>query len=415
MTIIILQSELLIKIVKQAKKSKALVLIDEAYCQFYGKTSIPLIKKYDNVIVLQTLSKAFGLAGIRLGYIISNKYNIKIMQKVLSPYSVNGIASECAIAALRDLKYVKEYVSKIKQSKKIVYAALDSLEIKYYKSGANFVLINIGEKSDYFCKELKENKILARNRSSDPLLEGCVRITIGTKRQTRELISCLRKTIKKIRSLLIFDIDGVLVDDSRSYRVAIKQTGEFFANSEVTLQEIQSYKELGRYNNDWNLTEAIIKSRGKNIEKQKIIRKFQDFYKNTMNNEKWLLNKSALKELSRKYNLAILTGRPKKEAYYVLRENNVMEFFETIVSMEDVSRQKPDPEGILKIQKQFQASDAYYFGDTIDDMKTAAFAGITPIGILPPQNKSLKLKKLLLENGAKFVLNDVNKISEALK
>ena len=187
----------IIKILEKAKKDDSIVLIDEAYYQFYGKISIPLIKRYDNLIVLQTFSKAFGLAGARLGYIISNENNIKIMQKVLSPYSVNSLASACGQAALKDLNYVKRYVKGVEESKKILYKSLNSLNIEYYKSDANFVLLSIGKKSGYFCKNLKENGILVRDRSSDPLLDGCVRVTVGTKKQTLQLIRALRLVVRK--------------------------------------------------------------------------------------------------------------------------------------------------------------------------------------------------------------------------
>ena len=405
----------IIKIIKKANRNGALVLLDEAYYQFYGRTSIPLIKKYDNLFVMQTFSKAFGLAGIRLGCIISNGENIKIMQKVLSPYRVNNLAAVCAQAALKDSDYVKKYAKEIKKSKYSLYRALDSFGIKYYKSDANFVLLKIGEKSEDFCKKLKDCGILVRDRGNDPLLKGCVRITLGTVKQTKELVKSLGKIIKDSNLLLIFDIDGVLADVSKSYRLAIKQTAEYFTGEKITLDEIQSYKNKGGYNNDWDLTEAIVRSRGKNTGRNKIVDKFQKYYSKLINNEKWLLNKKTLKQLSKRYNLAILTGRPKKEAEYVLRKNNAKQFFPVIVAMEDVSWQKPNTEGILKILKQFQNSDAYYFGDTVDDMKSAVAANVMPVGVLPPQNKSLELKNLLMKFGARCVLNNINEINEALK
>src|SRR3989338_14259 len=212
-----------IKIIEKAQRNDSIVMIDEAYCQFYGKTSIPLIKKYGNLIVTQTFSKAFGLAGLRLGYIISSKNNIKNIQKALSPYSVNSVAVACAFAALEDQEHIKNYVKEVNESKKMLYKALDLLKIKYFKSDANFVLLSLGKNSAYFCKKLKEDGILVRDRSMDKLLNGCVRVTIGTKKQTAKLIGAMNKVMKdkamkETKPLLIFDIDGVLVDVSISYR-----------------------------------------------------------------------------------------------------------------------------------------------------------------------------------------------------
>ena len=404
----------IIKIIKKARKNKSIVLLDEAYYQFYSKTSIPLIKKYDNLFITQTFSKAFGLAGLRLGYTISNENNIKIIQKVLSSYSVNNVAVISALAALKDLNYIKKYVKEVKESKISLYTALTLLGIQYYKSDANFILLKIGEKAEYFCGKLKERGILVRNRSADTLLDGCVRITLGTKKQTEELIAAIGQITKEINPLLIFDIDGVLVDFSKSYRVAIKLTAEYFTKQKITLEEIQSYKNKSGYNNDWDLTEAIIKSKGKNTEKKKIIKKFQEYYNRLVNNEKWILNKRILKILSNRYNLAILTGRPKKEAYYVLKKNKVIDYFKTIIVMEDISKQKPNPDGLLNIIKKYGNQEVYYFGDTIDDMKAARAANTTAIGVLPPQDKSSTLRKLLLKSGAKLVLNNINKIMEVL-
>src|SRR3989338_7542558 len=106
----------IIKIVEKAGKNGAVVMIDEAYFQFYGKTSTPLIKRYDNLIVTQTFSKAFGLAGLRLGYIISNKNNLKNIAKALSPYSVNAAAISCGLAALDDIEYVNNYAGEVAES-----------------------------------------------------------------------------------------------------------------------------------------------------------------------------------------------------------------------------------------------------------------------------------------------------------
>ena len=405
----------IIKIIKKANLNDALVLIDEAYYQFYGKTSITLIKRYDNLFITQTFSKAFGLAGLRLGYIISNRNNIKIIQKVLSPYSVNNIAVVCAFAALRNLNYVKNYAQEVNKSKLILCKELYKLGIKYYKSDANFILLKIGSKSVKFCQKLREKGILIRDRSSDILLNGCVRITLGTLDQTKELIKALRQVIKDINPLLIFDIDGVLVDVSKSYRIAIKKTSEYFTKQEIGFQKIQDYKNKGRLNNDWDLTEAIINNEGFAVDKSLIIKTFQSYYDKLKTDEKWILNKKLLNKLSERYNLAILTSRPKNEAYYVLNKNKVTDYFKIIIVMEDVSKQKPNPEGILKILKQFSNSEAYYFGDSIDDLRVAISANVNPIGVLPPQDKSLFLQNLLIKNGAKFVITDINDVIGVLK
>ena len=405
----------IIRIIQKAKKCKSLVLIDEAYYQFSRKTSIPLIKKYDNLFVIQPFSKAFGLAGLRLGYIISNKNNIKVIGKVLSPYSVNTVAAICASEALKDSTYIKNYVKEINKSKKLLCRELFNLGIQFYKTYTNFVLLKIGSQAAIFCDKLKELGILVRNRSSDQLLQGCVRITLGTVKQTRQLIIALRQVIKGINPLLIFDIDGVLVDVSCSYRFAIRKTAEYFTKSKITFEKIQEYKNKGGLNNDWDLTEAIIEYQGVKINKNSIIKKFQNYYKNLINNETWLLDKKLLEKLSKTYYLAILTGRPRKEATKVLSKNRVKNYFKVVIAMEDISMQKPNPEGLLKILNQFSNLEAYYFGDTADDMKASVAANIIPVGVLPPQDKSNFLENILVKNGAKSIIQNINQILGAIK
>ncbi len=217
------------------------------------------------------------------------------------------------------------------------------------------------------------------------------------------------------KQLLIFDIDGVLVDVTGSYRMAAKLTAEFFTGKEVSLAEIQEYKNRGGFINDWSLTEAIIKSRGFNIGKEKIIEKFQDYYEKFKKNEKWILDKKILEELPKKYKLAVFTGRPRNEAIEVLQRFNALRCFNEIVAMEDVEKEKPSPDGLLKILKKCNAGNALYFGDTIDDAKAAIGANIAPIGVLPPTCKSDKLRNILLKNGAKCVINNINEIRSVLK
>ena len=300
------------------------------------------------------------------------------------------------------------------------YEALSSLKIKYFESDANFVLLSLGKNASYFCKEFRKEGILVRDRSSDVLLDGCVRVTLGTREQTKKLIGATNKIMKgkamnETKPLLIFDIDGVLVDVSSSYRVAIKQTVEHFTGREVSLEEIQALKNKGGYNNDWDTSEELIIERGKNIGKQMIIKKFQQYYRKLRDNEPLLINKNLLKSLSRKYALAIFTGRDREETDYVLKVKGIEKYFSKTVAMEDVSRRKPNPEGLLKIANGYKTKDAYYFGDMIDDMQAAKAAKMTPIGVLPPQDKSRNMKELLARNGAQSVIDNINKINEVLE
>ncbi len=403
------------------KAKNSIVLIDEAYWQYCGRSCKGLIKKYGNLIVLQTFSKAFGLAGLRLGYVISNQETISILQKVISPYSVNSLALIAGRAALQDLVFVDAYVAEVKQSKAYVVRELQKLGIKTYPSEANFILANFGNKCITVCTKLSENKILVRSRTNYPLLKGCVRVGIGTRQQSFRLMRALKAILR--RNVILFDLDGVLVDVSNSYRLAIKKTVEFFTKQTVLLQDIQSLKERGGYNNDWDLTRALIASKDFKIRRKEVIRKFQEFYLGSngrngfIGNEKWLLSPKILSELYKKYCLGIVTGRPKKEAYTVLKKFNTLDFFDCVVTMDDYKEglAKPNPFSINLALKQLGNRRAVYVGDSVDDIRAARDAKIEAIGVLPPYVPSDSLKQLLTENGAKTVLDDVNKLRRVLK
>ncbi|MFA5763563.1 MAG: histidinol-phosphate transaminase [archaeon] len=371
----IIQKKEIINILEKAKNS--VVLVDEAYFEFSKETCSDLINKYKNLIITRTFSKAFGLAGIRAGYIISSENNINYLKKIYGPYNLNSLAKIAITTAIEDKQFAINYSKEIMQNKASLEKELNKLGIKTYQSKGNFLLAEFN--NPIIIKDkLKEKRILVRDVTKYTLLQNCLRITSGTKKENKLLINALKEILKPA---LIFDMDGVLVDVNNSYRIAIKQTAEFFTKKEVTQKEIQSYKEITGYNNDWDLTEAIILSRGKKIPKQEIIDKFQEYYlgKNfdgLITKEKWMLDKKILSKLSKKYTLSIFTGRPKIEAEFALKINNTAKYFSLLVGMEDVLKGKPDPEGIYVSLKKLGIINGIYFGDTPNDEIAAKKANV---------------------------------------
>ncbi|MFA5930856.1 MAG: histidinol-phosphate transaminase [archaeon] len=192
----------ILKILKKAKANDSLVLIDEAYFEFYGKSSIELISQFDNLIITRTFSKAYGLAGLRLGCIISNKEIIANIRKSISPYSVNTVALICASAAIEDKNFVQEYVNQVIENRAIVSKKLSEFGVKVFPSSANFLIGDFGERCNVVYSKLKERGILVRNRTDDPLLKGCLRIGIGTKEQCEQLLKGIREILFE-RNLIV--------------------------------------------------------------------------------------------------------------------------------------------------------------------------------------------------------------------
>ncbi|MFA6528977.1 MAG: histidinol-phosphate transaminase, partial [Candidatus Gracilibacteria bacterium] len=138
------------------KASNAIVYVDEAYFEFCGVSSVGLIKKYPNIIVTRTFSKAFGLPSLRIGYTIASKENIDEMMKVRGPYDVNMPAYFSALAVMDDLGEMRKYVDEVmKKAKPMVEKFFDKNSVKYYKSGSNFILFK-PEDADVTYKKLLE-------------------------------------------------------------------------------------------------------------------------------------------------------------------------------------------------------------------------------------------------------------------
>lgn len=185
-----------IKILEKAQKSDALVLLDEAYYQYSGIDCLDLVNEFDNLIIIRTFSKAYGMSGLRLGYAVSNAYVMESLLKVASPYSVNTVAVVAASVAIEDDDYVNWYVSEVKKAKKIIYEELKKLKLKTYPTAGNFLVVKFVGKVDEVENALREREILVRNRSKYPLLKDCLRIGIGTVKQTRQLINALKEILK---------------------------------------------------------------------------------------------------------------------------------------------------------------------------------------------------------------------------
>ncbi|HDN82765.1 MAG TPA: histidinol-phosphate transaminase [Candidatus Altiarchaeales archaeon] len=183
-----------LKKIKEILELEKIVVIDEAYFEFYGKSCVPLLEDYENLIVLRTFSKAFGLSGLRLGYALANKEVISYMNRVRQPFNTSILAQIAGISALEDLSYVERCVKAIKTDRERLYSFLKSLGIRVFKSEANFLLLDVSPyaASDIFNK-LLERKIIVRKFGKFPGFNGeYIRISIGTRDEMNKLISALQ-------------------------------------------------------------------------------------------------------------------------------------------------------------------------------------------------------------------------------
>lgn len=170
---------------------KAAVLVDEAYYEFSGVTALQEIARIPNLFVCRTFSKVFGMAAMRLGCLFSHEANIRFLHKAQSPYSVNALAVLAAQAAVADTEYVQNYVAEVLAARELLCLGLERLGISYVPSSANFVLGHFGKRALEVRDALRGQGILVRDRSYEA--PGCVRITVGTREQTRNLLAALEE------------------------------------------------------------------------------------------------------------------------------------------------------------------------------------------------------------------------------
>ena len=176
-------------------KLGAMVIVDEAYIDFAQSTSLgKQILIHPNLVVLRTLSKAWGLAGIRLGCCIADPIVISFMMKVKAPYNINALTSRAALQALSNIDEVRRTVNSIIEERKWLSANLKAVSCieHVFPSDANFILVRC-KNADAIYEYLAAKEIIVRNRSKEPLLQNCLRMTVGTRNENEQLIRAMKE------------------------------------------------------------------------------------------------------------------------------------------------------------------------------------------------------------------------------
>lgn len=221
--------------------------------------------------------------------------------------------------------------------------------------------------------------------------------------------------------VLVFDMDGVLVDVSDSYRESIQQAVRNFTGRDVSRTAIQDLKNAGGFNNDWKLSHHIIRSFGVEVDYARVVDYFQRIFfgeegsEGLIRHERWVAQPGLLERLGRRYRLAIFTGRIRQEVDVTLARFATGLRFEPIVTTDDITRSKPAPDGLLHVAQLVPGAQLWYVGDTLDDARCAASAGVPFIGVAAPSNPRVReLAALLGREGAAAVLDDINQLEAVL-
>lgn len=190
------------------------------------------------------------------------------------------------------------------------------------------------------------------------------------------------------KPLLVFDMDGVLVDVKESYRETIRATVNHFCGKVPSHEEIQHYKNLGGYNNDWLLSQRLCQDYGRDIAYQEVVDTFNRYFfgnsdtPGLMEKERWLPLPGLLERLADRFALAIFTGRLRDEAQITLRRFAADIPWLAVVGDDDVARSKPDPDGLMQLRARGEI--VFYLGDSVDDAKAGRDAGVPFVAITAP-------------------------------
>lgn len=224
--------------------------------------------------------------------------------------------------------------------------------------------------------------------------------------------------------VLIFDVDGVLVDVSGSFHRSTIQTVKHFTAQRVTASQIQEWKSKGGYNDDWRLTTDWIRTLGGNAKYEDVKRQFMKFYWGEQGNgngagnvlrERWMLPISTLRRWGTLVELAIFTGRTRGELRFTLQRAKAEKLFKRIVTMDDIDRLKPHPDGLLRILGGRDPSRALYLGDNVDDALSSRRARVPFLGVLPSRSHARRLRAdRLRELGALEILHNVTEVEKWL-
>jgi HAD superfamily phosphatase len=222
-------------------------------------------------------------------------------------------------------------------------------------------------------------------------------------------------------AILIFDVDGVLVDVRGSFHKSTLDTVQHYTGKRFRSADILRWKNQSGYNDDWKLTTDWICSLGVPVEYADVKQQFQEFYWGTNGRgnvalEKWLVTPVALRRLACRAELAVFTGRTRQELAHTFERADAAQHFKSIITLDDVARAKPAPEGLVKILAGRDPATALYLGDNVDDALAAQAARVPFVGVLPRGSAARRvLGSKLRELGARTILHRAADVLEWLR
>jgi histidinol-phosphate aminotransferase len=401
-----------------AAAPEALVLLDHAYVEYADADLTPAVADCPNVVVVRTLSKAWGLAGCRVGYAIGRPNVVAALRAAGGPYTVAGPSLALALAQLRlGETAVRPHVARVRQERQWLGQRLAALGVTPWPSQANFVYVECGPRAPFLAAALRALGVLVRDFPGRAGCDTALRITLpGDQAAFEQLVHALETVLAP--EALLLDLDGVLANVRDSQRAAIAATAAAFGVT-VTTAEVATTVQEGDAANDWAVARRLIEGRGARASLEDVTARYQAIYlgrpgtPGLREHERLIPSRALLERLAARLPLAIVTGRPRDEARWFLENAGVADLFRVVVAMEDAPP-KPDPAPVRLALDRLGARRAWLLGDTPDDARAAAAAAVLPLGVVAPGDDRAATNAVLERAGVARVLDGLTALLEVL-
>ncbi len=402
----------------------ALLIVDLAYVEFADQDLTEYAARLPNALVFRTLSKAWGLAGLRVGYALGPEHLVGWLRAAGNPYPVAGPSLVVASRRLEEgAEAQAAFITRVREERQRLAGELSVLGARPIRGEGNFVFARDVD-ALWLRDAMAGLGIGIRAWPGREGLEDAVRITCpGDRDDFRRLRAGLRAALAP--EAILFDMDGVLADVSRSYREVILRTGAELGAA-LSPEDVRAAKAKGDANNDWVLTWRLVQAKGVEASLEEVTERFEHLYwgdettPGLWETEALIPERAFLEGLAEGRSLAVVTGRPRVDARRFLEREDLLDLFPVVVTMDDAAL-KPDPAPVHLALEALGVESAWMIGDTPDDARAARGAGVVPLGILPPGEPlpvpggaTTDPREILLRAGCARVLGTLRELEELL-
>lgn len=383
------------------------LMVDMAYAEFGDPEVADVLADLPNVVQVRTMSKCWGLAGLRIGFVVGPAERIAELRRFGGPYPLSGPALALGRDRLeRGGARMRKFVAYVRAGRERLATLVRETGGAPEPSWTNFVLAHYpatSTRTDAAAPAPPDGTLVPDDAGAQWILRGLaaqgvrvrhfqhlpgyVRITVPRDDDEFDRLERAMRCLVRPEAVL-FDMDGVLADVRRSYREAIVAACASFG-ARVGSTEIEAAKARGDANDDWALTRTLLADAGVSAPLSTVRRRFEEAYQGTdsapglRRHETLVPDRAQLAVWGRSFKLGVVTGRPRQDAERFLDEHGIRGFFDAVVCREDAPL-KPDPAPVQAAMAQLGARAAWMLGDTPDDVNAARRAGAVPIGVLAP-------------------------------